>query len=232
MGSLMSQVTRLKQFRFAVEIALFVAVVVADSYGLVPLSGTVLLLPLVWVLLRLNGEGWPEIGFKKSESLTRVIVIGVVAGVCMELLAVYLTTPLISGYFGVEPDYSPFKAIRGNLTMLLLFLVLSWTLAAFGEEICFRGFLMKRLAQVFGESHPAWVIALILSSVLFGWGHTEQGISGWIQEGLSGMLLGILFLATKRNLVVPIIAHGVSNTLAFILIYLGRYPGLGQVVGE
>jgi len=86
---------------------------------------------------------------------------------------------------------------------------------------------MKRLAQVFGESRVGWIVALLLSSVLFGWGHTEQGISGWIQEGLSGLILGILFLSAKRNLVVPIVAHGVSNTLAFVLIYFGRYPGLG-----
>jgi membrane protease YdiL (CAAX protease family) len=39
-------------------------------------------------------------------------------------------------------------------------------------------------------------------------------------------LLGVLFLLARRNLVVPIVAHGVSNTVAFVLIYLGRYPGL------
>jgi uncharacterized protein len=86
---------------------------------------------------------------------------------------------------------------------------------------------MKRLAQVFGEGRVAWLAALLLSSVLFGWGHTEQGVSGWIQEGLSGLILGVLFLSAKRNLAVPIVAHGISNTLAFILIYFGRYPGLG-----
>jgi membrane protease YdiL (CAAX protease family) len=66
-----------------------------------------------------------------------------------------------------------------------------------------------------------------LSSILFGWGHTEQGMSGWFQEGLNGLLLGVLFLANKRNLTVPIVAHGVSNTVAFVLIYFGKYPGIG-----
>ena len=108
-----------------------------------------------------------------------------------------------------------------------MILGLNWTLAAFGEEICFRGFLMKRLAQIFGESRTAWSLSLILSSVQFGWGHTEQAISGWLQEGRSGFLLGVLFLVCNRNLAVPIVAHGVSNTVAFILIYFGRYPGLG-----
>jgi membrane protease YdiL (CAAX protease family) len=127
----------------------------------------------------------------------------------------------------VEPDYSGFSSIQGNAKMLLAYLGLSWILAAFGEEICFRGFLMKRLAQVFGEGRGAWFASLVLSSVLFGWGHTEQGVSGWIQEGLSGFLLGVLFLCSGRNLTIPIVAHGISNTLAFVLIYLGRYPGMG-----
>ncbi len=85
---------------------------------------------------------------------------------------------------------------------------------------------MKRIAQLLGEGRTAWVASLLLSSILFGWGHTEQGVSGWIQEGLSGFLLGVLFLLSKRNLAVPIVAHGVSNTVAFVLIYFGQYPGL------
>jgi len=109
--------------------------------------------------------------------------------------------------------------------MLLLFLALNWTLAAFGEELCFRGFLMNRLARILGGATPAWIASLLLCSAYFGWGHTEQGISGWLQEGLSGLLLGVIYLAARRNLTIPIIAHGVSNTLAFCLIYLGRYPG-------
>jgi hypothetical protein len=211
---------------YLIDIALFVAVVVADAYGLVPITQTIFLLPLILILLRIRGERLSTIGFTRPQNFWQLVLIGVVAGVLMELFAVYITTPLISNFFGKEPDYSELKEIRGNMMLLFLFLGLSWTLAAFGEEICFRGFLMKRIAQVFGEGRTAWVAALLLSSVLFGWGHTEQGVSGWIQEGLSGFILGILFLCSKQNLVVPIVAHGVSNTLAFVLIYFGRYPGL------
>ncbi|HEY9403741.1 MAG TPA: CPBP family intramembrane glutamic endopeptidase [Pyrinomonadaceae bacterium] len=223
----MSNLPKTNIFRLAIEIAVFVAVVVADAFGLVPITQTIFLIPLIWIILRLRGERWSEIGLARPDNFGWAIMVGVLAGVLVELFAVYVTTPLISSFFGTEPNYSEFKEIRGNLILLFIFLGLSWTLAAFGEEICFRGFLMKRLAQVFGESRAAWLAALLLSSILFGWGHTEQGVSGWIQEGLSGLILGVLFLSAKRNLVVPIVAHGVSNTLAFILIYLGRYPGLG-----
>ena len=212
---------------FGVLIAAFVGIVIADALGFVPITQTIFLLPLVWISLWLGKAGWSTIGFSLPSHAGRGIVIGVALGVLLELLAVFVTTPAISGLFGVEPDYSDFAEIQGNLTLLLVFLALSWALAAFGEEICFRGFLMKRLAQVFGESRLAWIASLVLASALFGWGHTEQGVSGWVQEGLAGLWLGILFLATGRNLLVPIVAHGVSNTVAFLLIYLGRYPGLG-----
>lgn len=212
--------------RNLVEIIAFAAIVVADAYELVPITQTIFLVPLIWILLRARSERWSTLGFYRPDSFGRSVALGVFAGLSMELFAVYVSTPAISDFFGAEPDYSELSDIQGNLQLLFVFLGLSWVIAAFGEEICFRGFLMKRLAQVFGESHAAWVISLLLSSMLFGWGHTEQGVSGWVQEGFSGFLLGLLFLATKRNLAVPIIAHGVSNTLAFVLIYLGRYPGL------
>jgi len=221
------QLSRASVLRDSVEVLAFVAVVVADALGLVPFSQTIFLVPLIWILLRLRNERWSTIGFSWPDNLGGSFALGVLSGVLMELFAVYVTTPRISAFFGVEPDYSDFKDIEGNLTLLFVFLGLSWTLGAFGEEVCFRGFFMKRLAQILGESRTGWIASLLLSSALFGWGHTGQGVSGWVQEGLSGLLLGVLFLATKRNLTVPIVAHGVSNTLAFILIYFGNYPGLG-----
>jgi len=218
---------RASTVRNSFEIIAFVSVVVADAMGLVPITQTIFLVPLIWIFLRLRNARWSTIGFYRPENLKQAIVLGILAGVLLELFAVFVTTPGISAFFGVEPDYSELKGVQGNLKLLLVFLCFSWVIAAFGEEICFRGFLMKRLAQVFGESQKAWIASLLLSSVLFGWGHTEQGVSGWVQEGLSGLGLGILFLATRRNLAVPIVAHGVSNSLAFVLIYFGRYPGLG-----
>lgn len=217
----------LKKPDYLLDILVFVALVVADAAGLLPITQTIYLLAFIWLALRLRKEPWREIGFSLPAGVPRLILLGTVAGVLMELLAVYITTPWISTLYRVEPDYSQFSDVQGNLTLLAIYLVLSWVLAAVGEEVCFRGFLMKRLAQVFGESQWAWVASLIVSSVLFGWGHTEQGISGWIQEGLSGFLLGVLFLLAGRNLLVPIVAHGVANTLAFVLIYLGQYPGMG-----
>jgi uncharacterized protein len=175
---------------------------------LVPLSHTLLQVPLIWLLLRLRSESWASLGWQRPANLAASLWLGIFAGIALELLAVLVTTPVISSLVGTEPDYSGLRSVQGNFSLLLLYLALSWSLAGCGEEICFRGFLMRRLAQAFGESRQAWVASLVATSVFFGWGHTEQGISGWIQEGLSGLLLGVLFLATGRNLTVPIVAHG------------------------
>lgn len=214
------------RIRFMLEIAVFAAVIAADAAGYVPITQTIFLIPLIWISLRLQRESFANIGFSIPDRFGRNVGIGIVAGLVLELVAVYLTTPVISSMMGVEPDYSEIAEIQGNLPVLLIFITLSWFIAAFGEEICFRGFLMNRIAGLLGNGRAAWIVSLVLASLVFGWGHTEQGVAGWIQEGLAGFWLGCLFLMAKRNLTLPIVAHGVSNTLAFILIYFGYYPGL------
>src|SRR5574338_1727309 len=170
------QSTNSSTLRAALDITAFSAVIVADAYGLVPLTLSIGLLPAVWLLLRLAREPWSTIGFRRPPDWRRAIVIGVGIGILMELFAVFVTTPWISGLFGKEPDYSELAFIQGNLTYLLIFLGLNWTLAAFGEEICFRGFLMQRVARLFGDGRVPWIISLLLVSALFGWVHSEQGV--------------------------------------------------------
>lgn len=208
------------------ELAVFAGIVIADALGYVPFSQTPFLLVLAWISLRLRKVNWASIGFRRPDHWLRALAIGTLAGIAMELFAVYITTPLISRIFGTLPDYSDLRSIIGNPLMLLVFITLSWVMGAFGEELVFRGYLMNRIANTLGGTRAAWALSLVGTSVLFGWGHTEQGIAGWIQEGLSGALLGILYLLNGRNLTVPIVAHGVSNMVALVMIYFNRYPGL------
>src|SRR2546422_6183160 len=54
----------------------------------------------------------------------------------------------------------------------------AWTLAAFGEEFVYRGYLLTRIARVLGDTPRAWLGALAVTSMLFGAGHAYQGVSG------------------------------------------------------
>ena len=209
-----------------IELVALIALTVADFKGLVPLSRTPFLLLICWASLRFRSLGWRDIGFAPPPRWARAIGIGIISGLALELFAIGVTTPLIESITGKPPDFSEFSDVQGNIVLLLIYLALSWILAAFGEELAFRGYLMNRVADLFHGSRSGWMVSLLAVSLFFGIGHGYQGVTGLAQETFSGMLLGLLFLACGRNLTVPIVAHGVSNSLAFILIYLGRYPGI------
>jgi hypothetical protein len=71
----------------------------------------------------------------------------------------------------------------------------------------------------------AWVAAAIFVTLLFGFAHFKQGPTGVMENIIDGAVLAALYFATNRNLLAPIIAHGVEDTIDVLLIYLGRYPG-------
>jgi membrane protease YdiL (CAAX protease family) len=110
----------------------------------------------------------------------------------------------------------------GNVRLLALYLVVSWTLAAFGEEMTYRGYVLNRAADLGGRRPWAWAASLLFTMALFGFGHSYQGLPGMIDTGLHGLLLGALYLATGRNLWACILAHGVSDTIAFTGVFLGH----------
>jgi len=209
-----------------IELGAVLALAGVDALGFVPLSRTPFLLLLCWISLRLRRLKWRDVGFARPPRLARAVTIGVVAGVAIEIFAIAVTTPLIASITGAPPDMSDLQGLVGNVRVLAILLVVNWILAAFGEELAFRGYLMNRLADAFGRTRSAWIASLIAASLYFGLGHSTQGMSGVVQESLSGAWLGAAFLLSGRNLTVPIVAHGASNSLALVLIYLHRYPGL------
>jgi CAAX protease family protein len=209
------------------EFLLIVAIFIADDIGLIPLTKTGPLLVVAWLSLRLRGLRWRDVGFVRPPSWQRAIVIGTAAGLAMELLALFVTEPMFARLAGADPGLEEFRPLVGHLGLTLLLILASWALAAFGEEAFYRGYLMHRVAALAGGSRAAWVVALVIATATFGWAHAVgQGLTGALQEGFAGLLLGLLFLASGRTLMIPITAHGVSNTLAFVLIYFGKYPGV------
>jgi hypothetical protein len=104
-------------------------------------------------------------------------------------------------------------------------IALIWILAAFGEELVYRGYLMNRVADLGHSTRSAWIVSLFVISVLFGLSHYQQGLTGIIEEGSDGLILGLMYLAYGRNLAIPIVAHGVCDTLDIALLFMGKYPG-------
>jgi hypothetical protein len=151
-------------------------------------------------------------------------MLGIATGMVLEGFELFVSQPFLIHVLHKKPNLEDFRDLIGNFGLTLIFIGLTWTLAAFGEEMVYRGYLMNRVADFFNRTRGAWIISLIVVHVGFGLAHAYQGITGIIDEGLSGLLLGIVYLRTGRNLSVPVIAHGVGDTIDFILIFLNKYP--------
>ncbi len=84
---------------------------------------------------------------------------------------------------------------------------------AIGEELLFRGVLLKLFNNLFKNIH----IAVILSAVIFSAIHLQ--FYGFLPRTLLGILLGYLFVFT-RSIWVPIFAHFLNNASSVLVYYL------------
>jgi membrane protease YdiL (CAAX protease family) len=212
-----------------VEFALVAGIFLADIYHwrhIIWLSKTLYLLALGWISLRLRGLGWKNVGLRLYRGWAPTLALGAAVGVGIELLELFVTQPLLVRLTHHAPDLADFQDLRGNLKLLALVIVGTWTLAAFGEEMVYRGYLMNRVAGLFGGQRPAWSTSLAVVSMVFGLAHLYQGMTGVIENVIDGFLLGLAYLRWDRKLSVSIVAHGVTDTVDFLLIFLGKYPGM------
>jgi len=225
-----SQGWRSSRWLIVLELAIFAAIFLADVYHwhhVVRISKTLYLFALGWISLRVRGLRWKSVGFRLYRSWGRTLALGALCGAAIEALELFVTQPILVRLTHHWPDLSDFRGLRWNWKLLPLALLLTWTLAAFGEEMVFRGYLMNRVADFFKSSRRGWIISLIVVNVVFGFAHQYQGMTGVIENAIDGFLLGLIYLRCDRNLAVPIVAHGITDTLDFLLIFVGKYPGMG-----
>jgi membrane protease YdiL (CAAX protease family) len=209
------------------ELASAGALAFAGLEGYTPLGSTPWLLIAAAVWLWWRGPGWRAIGFRRPASLARVAAFGIGVGLGYQFISLYLVEPLLARVTATElPDVSIFRSVIGDTRQLAFWLAMSWTAAAFAEEVIYRGWITTRVAEFGRFSRSAWAAAVVGSSALFGIVHFYQGPSGMIATGLTGLVLGCVYVMTGRNLWACILAHGVMDTTGFVMIYLGVYPGL------
>ena len=214
-----------KRLAIIAELLIILFLIFAKFIHIIPFASTVYVLVFVLISIFIRRRGWKGIGLVRPKNGLLTLVLGIGGGCVFQFLSLYAIEPLLARITGSLPDLSNFAAIKGDTEFLLTWLAITWTVAAFGEEIIYRGYMMNRVVDFFQGRKTAWLIGLIFSSVLFGMIHYYQGLSGVLSTGISGLFFGAYFLASGRNLWASILAHGVSNSIGFILIFLGRYPG-------
>jgi membrane protease YdiL (CAAX protease family) len=213
------------QSKTGVVLELLVAVLigVGGVVGFVPVSSTPFLLILAWISLRVRHATWRSIGLFWPTHSQRAIAVGVVAGTAYQLASLYAVEPALSRMTGARPDASIFASLARNVPMLVITLTIVWTVAAFGEELVFRGYLFSRLRDLLGDR--SIVLPGVIASLAFGLTHVYQGASGVLDNALAGLVFAAAYSSTRDNLMAPIIAHGTMDTIGAVLMFLRKYPG-------
>lgn len=186
--------------------------------------GRVMLIGLtLWVINWRDGR-WSKLGIVRPTKILRTIFLSfglilitiVVAGTAEEII---LNFP---GSNIGRPDFNRFANLEGNLPLLLVWLVNIWVTVAIGEELIWRAFLTDRLGTVLDNVNYQNILVVLIGASMFGLAHFYQGTLGIITTGLSGLVYILAYQLSGRNLWLVIIAHGLSNTLSLISVYLGR----------
>ena len=130
----------------ALELVVAVAVIAAGLLDYIPFSSTPALLAVAAVFVWWRGPGWRGVGLRRPASMRRQLAIGLAVGAGYQFFGLYVLEPAIARMTSGElPDVSAFRSLIGNEALLVFWLAISWTLAAFLEEMVYRGWLMTRV---------------------------------------------------------------------------------------
>ncbi|MEE6209566.1 type II CAAX endopeptidase family protein [Salarchaeum sp. III] len=190
------------------------------SYGVQSALASVVIGAVAVAAVRARGRDWAF--FDLDRPSLRTVGIGLAAGVAMlgllwafSVLTAVLNVP--SASHGVQ------ERIEANPTIALVMAVVSVLFVAPGEELLARGFVQRTLYD-----HYSPRLAVVVASAVFAGVHvfayaTAPALAvaaSLTQLFCISLVLGAIYLRT-RNLVAPILAHGLYNAIQFLLVYIG-----------
>ncbi len=182
-------------------------------------------LALIFILLRRRKENFGTLGLRKPpRPVGHVLLVGMVSALAWAAFMRWVYAPFIFYMFpGYVTPYTEYDFIRNHIATLVITLIAAWLVGGLYEELVFRGFIQKSLQEAAGKSRYSFWISGILTSVLFGAYHWQQGIFGIIATGMAGIYWTWLFRRYYQNLWYPIVSHACYDTITLLLIYFDLF---------
>lgn len=197
-----------------VEVALAVTAVLLDLF-----LPAVVLAVMAGVSLAVRREPPSTLGFHRLTHPGRQLAQVAALSLAWTTAVFLLVMPVTEHLTGSTQDTSEFADLEGDLPRLLLFVALSWTLAALVEELAFRGYLLTRITDLAGTSPLARSASVVAVALLFALIHSEQGATGMVLVFVDAVFFGALRYA-YRSLWAPVVAHGLVNTVGMVAFFL------------
>jgi uncharacterized protein len=183
--------------------------------------------PILFVLgllsFHLRDGSWKAMGLRFPKSWRNTILLALAAAALRILLGAFVIEPLTAHFWPAPIGPKGMSAVHSHISDALLWLLIVWTFAAFGEEIGYRGYLINRAADASGRSKTAYWLGAIAVAVLFGYGHYYKGPAGIVDSGIAGLILGATYIISGRNLWACILAHGFIDTVSVVSRFFGWF---------
>lgn len=195
--------------------------------ALVLLNVLVILLVVDVFGLKLSGQNWSALGFKKLTWpwVFGSVGLGLVSMACSGGVAALVMRATDAKWVNKQEDFlmpestvMPPEEPKARLSVLgaLAMILLVGLAVPIVEEMLFRGVLYAWMSE-----WMPWTVAALLSSLIFGLAHFEAG-----RPVMAACVVGGLFMAVafhfSHSLFAPIIIHGVNNLTKVALTYLLR----------
>lgn len=176
-----------------------------------------------WRLIAAS-QSWRDLGLRAPERPWRTALAVVALYVLVITGIVLIVEPLARAFEWPRLELQAYADLQGDAARLATLLLIAWTSAAFGEELLFRGFLLRRLESVLGNGVAPTAGAVTAQALAFGLAHAYLGPRGMATAAVIGVIFGGWYVRSGRNLWPLIIAHGLTDTISLFAIYAGLMP--------
>jgi len=208
----------------AAELLVGAAIVVGHNVFHVIPNEVPILVVLALASIRIREGGFAAVGLGRPKSWPRTVLLAAITAFVV-LAAGELVTEPLAKMIGLREHAGAaahaLGAAKGDAWAVARNLAIVWAFAAFGEEIGYRRYLLGRATDLGNRTALANCLALVAVSALFGLGHFYQGPAGVFTTACDGFVIGAAYLLTRRNLWVAVLAHGLVDTVAIVLLYFG-----------
>lgn len=171
---------------------------------------------LLYASLKLLKKNFNYIGLQFS-NIKKDVLLGALLGAIWTILQFALIIPNTGGINRTDIK-GMLDIYDGSLIGTLSFIALGVIGGGITEELFNRGYFINVLKDVFKNPKKGLWLSTILSIILFSLGHMPNSALDWFDILIPTIIYTLLFIYTKR-LTSSIVAHGIYNMTAIILIY-------------
>ncbi|MFW6265789.1 MAG: CPBP family intramembrane glutamic endopeptidase [Halanaeroarchaeum sp.] len=180
---------------------------------------------VAFAFLQLRDLGLDYIDVRWPDRRGWLYVIGGVIG----MFAVLAAVSYLSSLLGVpSTEHSLIEAARGNPSILLWFIPLSWLAIGPGEELLSRNIVQKYLYEDFSRRSAVLVGTLVFTAIhlpTYATGSAAAVFATLLRLFAISLVLGAVYERTD-NVVVAALVHGTYNAIQFGLAYVALTTGV------